>query len=311
VSPTRSAVTDYAVYLVLRFFICVVQALPPSVAGRLAAGLAWLAYRLDHRHRLVARTNLLQAFPAHWAEEELDRVVWSTYRHFCAMLVEIAQLPRKLHAHTLRRYMRCADPAQREQFYHWLRSPRPLLLVSGHFGNWEMASYNLGLTGFPSYAVARPLDNPFIDEFLRRFRKKTGQRLLAKNGDLERIEDILAGGGRVAVLADQDAGPRGLFVSFFGQPASTHKAIALLALEHSAPVLVIGARKVGEPMRYHIVIEDVILPEDYAGRRDAVPAITQRFTTALERLIRSAPEQYFWLHRRWKSQPPKARRLAA
>ena len=107
----------------------------------------------------------------------------------------------------------------------------------------------------------------------------------------------------IGTLADQDAGQRGLFVDFFGRPASTHKAVALLALEYGVPLVVLGTPRVGEPMRYRVCVEDVILPEEYANRPDAVKAITQRFTSALERVIRRHPEQYFWLHRRWKHQP--------
>jgi KDO2-lipid IV(A) lauroyltransferase len=79
--------------------------------------------------------------------------------------------------------------------------------------------------------------------------------------------------------------------------------VALLSLEHQVPLMVIGVRKLGEPLHYRVVVEDVILPEEYAGRPDAVRAITQRFTTAFERTVRAAPEQYFWLHRRWKHRP--------
>jgi KDO2-lipid IV(A) lauroyltransferase len=100
-------------------------------------------------------------------------------------------------------------------------------------------------------------------------------------------------------------------VDFFGRPASTHKAIALLSLEHRVPLAVIGVCRVGEPLRYRLLLEDLIRPEEYEGRPDAVRAITQRFTAALERVIRQAPEQYFWLHRRWKHEPAKGRRKAA
>src|SRR5205807_3197499 len=94
---------------------------------------------------------------------------------------------------------------------------------------------------------------------------------------------------------------------FFNRPASTHKAIALLALEHRVPLLVTGTPRVGQPMGYQVMAEDLILPEEYEGKPDAVRAMTQRFTSALERLSRLAPEQYFWLHRRWKHQPAKRR----
>jgi KDO2-lipid IV(A) lauroyltransferase len=307
----RSLLADYLVYLAVRLLVCLLQTLSPSAARSLAGALAWLAYHLDRRHRLVALDNLRQAFPGYYDDAELDRLVRSVYRHFCTVLVEIIHLPRKMHANTWRRYFDL-DRTHGRALVDCLLSDRPLMLVTGHFGNWEMAGYVLGLFGFRGYAIARPLDNQFLDDFLRRFRESTGQQILAKHGDFERIQTILKEGGVLATLADQDAGQRGYFVDFFGRPASTHKAVALLALEHGVRLLVFGARKVGEPMRYHGRVEDVILPEAYDGRPDALRAITQRFTSALEALVREAPEQYFWLHRRWKHQPPvkKVRKAA-
>ena len=160
-------------------------------------------------------------------------------------------------------------------------------------------------------AIARRIDNRHLDRFLARFRSGTGQTILDKNDDYERIQQVLREGGAIAMLADQDAGPRGTFVDFFGRPASTFKSIALLALEFNAAIIVVGVPKVGEPMRYHLSSEDVILPEDFANEKDPAKAITQRYTAALERIIRQAPGQYFWLHRRWKHQPPVRKSRAA
>ncbi len=185
------------------------------------------------------------------------------------------------------------------------------MLVTGHFGNWELGGYAMAMLGFSSHAIARPLDNPFLDDYLRSFRERTGQKVLAKKGDFDEMQAILARGGILATLADQDAGQRGLFVDFFGRPASTHKAVALLSLEYNVPLVVIGTRKVGEPMRYRVDVGDVILPEEYQGKPDATRAITQRFTTALEKVVRAAPEQYFWLHRRWKHRPAAKKRRVA
>jgi len=303
-SRPRSVVVDYLVYLLVRLLVAFIQLLPYETACQVAAGLAWLAYHVDRRHRLVAAENLRHAFPGRYSEAELDALVRAVYRHFCTLVVDIIRLPRKLQPNTWRRHVHMDEP-------HWSRlvlSGRPLLIVTGHFGNWEMGGYAIGLLGIRSCAVARPLDNPFLDDYLRRFRERTGQKLLAKKGDFDQMEAILAHGGVLATLGDQDAGERGLFVDFFGRPASTHKAIALLALEHKVPAVVVGVAKVGSnPLRYEAIIEDVILPEEHEGKPDAVRAMTQRFTTALERLVRRHPEQYFWLHRRWKHQP-KARK---
>jgi KDO2-lipid IV(A) lauroyltransferase len=305
----RSLINDYLVYLAIRLFVAVVQMLSRDVARRFAEGLAWLAYRLDRRHRLVALENLRHAFPGRYTDAELDDLVRRVYRHFCNLVIEIIHLPRMLHTNNWRHHL---DLEEGRTIVAYLLSGRSVLIVTGHFGNWELAGYALGLLGFRTHAVARPLDNPFLDDFLRRFREKTGQKLLAKHGDFVQMQQLLDNGGVIATLGDQDAGQRGLFVDFFGRPASTHKAVALLALEHRTPLIVVGTPKVGEPMRYAIVVEEVILPEDYEGRPDAVRAITQRFSHALERVIRRYPEQYFWLHRRWKHQPQakKSRRAA-
>jgi KDO2-lipid IV(A) lauroyltransferase len=305
----RSKVTDFLVYCVVRFVVCVVQALSYRVACRFADFLAWLAYHVDRRHQLVADDNLKHAFGSQLTPGQRDRLVRGIYRHFCRFVVEMVHLPRRLSVATWKDHLELVGG---ERIVGALLADRPLMLVTGHFGNWEMAGYALGLFGFSTYAIARRIDNPYLDRFLATFRQRTGQTILDKNDDYGRIQKVLADGGVMATLSDQDAGRRGLYVDFFGRPASTHKAIALLSLEYNVPLLVVGTPKVGEPMRYQIVAEDLILPEEYAGRADAVRAITQRFTTALERLVRRHPEQYFWLHRRWKHQPQprKAKRVA-
>jgi KDO2-lipid IV(A) lauroyltransferase len=299
-SRQRSKAADYLVYLLVRLVVAVLQALSSGAARRLAHGLAWLAYRVDRRHREVALDNLRHAFGDSLTPAQRDEMVRQVYRHFCTLMVELVHLPRRLHPTNWHRSLELVGG---RHIVGALLSGRPLLVVTGHFGNWEMSGYALGLLGFTTHAIARPIDNPYLDDFLRRFRERTGQKVLAKHGDFDQMQELLATGGVLATLADQDAGQRGLFVDYFGRPASTHKAIALLALQFDVPLLVTGTPRVGEPMRYEVVAEELILPEEYRGRPDAVKALTQRFTSALERLVRRHPEQYFWLHRRWKHQP--------
>lgn len=297
----HSQILDYLVYLIVRFFVCFLQTLSWQGANRVASALAWLVYQVDTRHRKVAMDNLGHAFPGQYSDVELDRMVRNVYRHFCTLLTEIVLIPRKLHVRNHKIHLQFSNE---KELLHLLMSDRPLLLLTPHFGNWELAGYYLGLCGFTTFAVARTLDNIYLDRFLRRFRENTGQKILAKKGDFDRMTEVLATGGVLATLGDQDAGQRGLFVNFFGRPASTHKAIALMAIEYGVPIIVSGAYKVGEPMRYVVHAEEVIYPEHYADRPDAVKALTQRYTDAMERFIRRAPEQYFWVHNRWKHQPP-------
>jgi KDO2-lipid IV(A) lauroyltransferase len=299
----RSAFVDYVVYLVVRIFVCILQALSFETACRFAGFLAWVIYKVDKRHRQVAIENLQKAFPGQYNDAQIDVMVRGVYEHFCTVLIEIIHMPRRYHLHNYKQSAVVHEPERLADAY---LTGRPVLFVTAHFGNWEMAGYHLGLSGFHSHAIARPLDNPYLDQFLRSFRERTGQKLLAKHGDFDNMEKILKAGGIIATLADQDAGQRGLFVDFFGRPASTHKAIALLALEHNVPMVVLGTPKLDG--RYRIWGMDVIYPEDYEKSPDAIRAITQRFTTGLETLIRMAPEQYFWVHRRWKHAPVERRK---
>ena len=294
----QSAGKDYAVYLVARIAVCILQMVSNAAARALVTAVAWVFFKLDRRHRLLALDNLRKAFPGRYTEAQLNRLVFGTYAHLFTLLVEISQLPRKMHKHNSDYYFDMGP--KEEAILQLLRSERPVLIVTAHFGNWELAGYGLNARGLETYAISRPLDNPYLEKFLRRFREHTGQTMLAKK-DIAKIHGALAAGGKIAVLADQSAGLRGLPVNFFGREASTHKGVATLSLRHRAPLLVVGVRKVAEPMRYQVVVEDVIYPEEYAGARaQTVRQITQRYTAALERVIRSAPEQYFWLHNRWK-----------
>ena len=298
----RNPLTDFVVYAIVRVVVCVLQALPLTVALRCGGLLGMLAYRIDKRHREVARDNLRHALPDRCADPvECDRIVRACFRHFCTMAIEIVWLPRRMHLHNWRRY---ATETRLGDFLRGILADRPFLIVTCHFGNWEVPGYVVGLVGFRTYAIARELDNPYLDKFLKKFRQKTGQTVLAKKGDFDQITQILAAGGAIATLGDQDAGERGLFVDFFNRPASTHKAVALLALQYEVPMVVLGVPRVGWPMKYNLEIEDLIMPEDYRGQPGAVKNLTIRFTQAIERLVRRHPEQYFWLHRRWKHQPP-------
>lgn len=305
----RSPLIDYAVYLAARLVVCVLQGLPWSAAVALARLLAEVGWRLDRRHRAVAIDNLRQAYP-HLDDASVTRLARAGYDHLGLLVVETARLPRVFHPHTAEKYIHYANPSDYERAVGWVKTGRSLLVVTGHFGNWEMFCYACGRLGFRGSAVARRADNPHLDRFVRRFRQKTGQEVLDKNRDYDRIQAVLAGGGYLGMLGDQDAGPRGLFVDFLGRPASTFKSIALLSLTYSAPVLVFGAARLGGPLKYRIYLEDVILPEEYASTPDATRAITQRYSDALARMVRRHPEQYFWVHRRWKHQP-KVRAKAA
>jgi KDO2-lipid IV(A) lauroyltransferase len=305
----RGRLRNYAEYFAVRVLVGLAQALSVEQSYRLADGLAALLHRLDRRHRVVGLDNLRHAFGDRYDDTERDRVIRGVYRHFCRMVMEMLHIPRKLNLRNWRERIRLVG---HQAILDRLMDGGPIVMVTGHFGNWELAGYLFGVFGFPPHSVYRPLDNPLLDRFIRTFREQTGQKLIPKKGGYDQMLDVLRQGRVLSFLADQDAGERGMFVDFFGRPASTHKAIALLALEHSAPVVVGGARRIGPGFRYEVVCEEIIEPAEWTGTADDARMLTQRYTAAIERLIRRDPDQYLWLHRRWKHQPkPRTKKQAA
>ncbi|HMB02374.1 MAG TPA: lipid A biosynthesis acyltransferase, partial [Isosphaeraceae bacterium] len=243
----RRPAVDYLAYLVVRLIVAIAQAMSIEQSYAFARLLAAVLYRVDRRHRDVGLENLRVAFGDRYTEAERDRIVRGVYQHFCRMLMEILHIPRKLHLTTWRERITLVG---HEKVVDRLLRGGPLIMLTGHFGNWEMAGYLFGVFGFPPHSVARTLDNPNLDRFLRTFRERTGQKMIPKAGGYDRMLDVLRSGGVLSFLADQDAGQNGLYVEFFGRPASTHKAIALLAIEHKAPVVVGYARRIGPGFRY-------------------------------------------------------------
>jgi Kdo2-lipid IVA lauroyltransferase/acyltransferase len=299
---------DYLVYLVVRSLVAFAQMLSIEQSYGLAHFLGWVLYRADKRHREVGLDNLKHAYGDAMSEKERDEVVRGVYRHFCMMLIEILHLPRKIQLTNWRDYFVLEGHGHLLDLF--MSGKRPLIFLTGHYGNWEMAGYVFGLFGFPTVSVARTLDNPYLERYLKSFRERTGQQLIPKSGGFDQMVEVLKNNQALSFLADQDAGQRGLYVDFFGRQASTHKAIALLAIEYQAPVIVGVARRIGPGFRYEFFCEDVIDPAELAGTADDIRLLTQRYTSALERLIREGPTQYLWLHRRWKHQPQAPRKKA-
>jgi len=295
---------DYLVYVVVRVLICVVQALRPETGVAIAGRLAWLFGDVLKIRAAVVEENLAHAFPDLSPEQrkDLSRGMWN---HLFLLVLEVAHAPRKIHETNWRRYITLRNE---DLLVRRLLDDRPTLIVTAHFGNFEVAGFVLGLIGFPTYTVARTLDNPHIDRFLNRFRSATGQHMIPKTGGYDQIEEVLASGGTMTFLADQAAGKKGCWVEFFGRPASAHKAIALLALGNNAPVATSSARRLGGPLEIELGTTSVVDPADIDSQMGTVRDLTEWYTGEFEKMIRRTPRQYWWLHRRWKDPRKKKRK---
>lgn len=300
-------VVDYLAYLGVRIFVCVVQAMPMTACAKIARTLAtilsdWVRIRHD-----VIDENLRHAFPELSDRQRRD-LTWKMWEHFFLMIVEIVHAPRKIHDTNWRDYV---EVHQGELMVRAFFDDRPTVLICGHYGNFELSGFAMGILGFPSYTIARPLDNPYLDRFLNDFRGATGQFILSKTGSSQQIESVLDGGGILGLLGDQYAGPKGCWVEFFGRPASSHKAIALFTLGREAPTIFCYTRRLDRPMRIMLGAKGKLDPREAPPEELNVTSITRWYTQCLERTIREAPEQYWWLHRRWKDTRPAKKPAAA
>lgn len=302
----QSAV-DRLAYLTVRIFVCIVQAMPIETCARVARLLATVCSDIVPIRREVIEDNLRHAFPEMSADAR-RKLTWRMWEHFFLIIVEVVHAPRKIHATNWRDYITLKD---NDIIIRTMFDDRPTVIICGHYGNFELSAYVFGIFGFPTYTVARPLDNPHLDRFLNDFRGLTGQFILNKNGSAGQIQEILNRGGILALLGDQYAGRKGCWVEFFGRPASSHKAIALFTLASNAPTMFCYARRLNKPLHHEFGLGDLLDPARCASDMLSVPGITQWYTRHLERIVREAPEQYWWLHRRWKDSPGRKRRRAA
>jgi Kdo2-lipid IVA lauroyltransferase/acyltransferase len=305
----RKKAVDYLVYLVVRFLICIAQAVRVETGQAIAKWLAWLFCDALKIRDGVIEENLIHSFPEYSASvrKRLKRRMWE---HLFTLVLEVAQTPRKIHETNWRDFIKLKNE---HHLVRLLLENRPLLIVTGHLGNFEVGGYVLGILGFPTYTVARTLDNLYLDRFVNQFRGRTGQHIIPKNGGADQIEKVLLNNGTMTFLADQYAGPKGCWVDFFGRPASAYKAIGLLALQYNAVMAVSASTRLDEPMHFFMHNYAMADPQDPTSDLGGVKEITQWYTSRLEDLVRMNPDQYWWLHRRWKDtrEPKQKKRQAA
>lgn len=296
----RNDWVDWLQYIALRVVHMVMHCWPVQVNLIAAQYIGDAMYYLDAKHRKRACGNIRRSFPE-FSEAKVRRLARESMRQMIMLFVEVLFTVRLIRMDTFTRHMRLGD--FRNTLQMLMSRHRGLIMLTGHYGNWEILGYVLGTLGFSSVAVARPLDNKYINEWLLGVRERKGMRIVDKKGATEDITRTLDKHGTVCFIADQNAGPKGLFVDFFGRKASTYKSIGLLAMQYNVPVIIGYARRIGTNFQFEIGTEDIIYPEDWANQEKPLHYITQRYTTAIENSVRGDPGQYLWVHRRWKTRP--------
>jgi len=303
----RNGLLDYLAALCVRVVIVFIEMLSLPTVYALARTIGALVYRFDKRHRKIAIEQLRTSFPD-WPDDEIQRVAKASIQNMVCMGLELLLTPREIRPETWRKHIRLRN--MKKVVATLISRDRPMLMVTGHFGNWELAGYFSAAIGLPFSSVARRIDNPYINDLIFGVRERTGQRMIYKKGAAEQVARAFDNNEAVSMVCDQDAGARGLFVDYFGRPASTFKSIGLLAMQYEAPIAVICCRRLEGRFSFEIFNQRLIEPSEWADKDDPLRWITQEYTTALENAVRDQPDQYFWVHRRWKHAPRKRTKKA-
>jgi Kdo2-lipid IVA lauroyltransferase/acyltransferase len=252
---------------------------------------------LTSRRRL-ALANLKVAFPE-MAEADRRRVGRRSFQHLGLMFVELCTAMNA----PLERILAGIKVVGLEHLRVAMAEHGRVLVLTAHLGNWELLALAHQLSGIPTAVVMRALDAASLDVIADRLRRRAGIELIEKRAALRPVLSALNHGRMVALLLDQNASRReGIFVSFFGRPASTSKSLAVLAVRTRTPVVPIFIYR--ERLHEHRVVIHPPFALDKAGDSEqAVAELTQRCATATEAAIVAAPDQWLWVHNRWRTQP--------
>ncbi|MFQ5597357.1 MAG: lysophospholipid acyltransferase family protein [Nitrospiria bacterium] len=286
-------------YIAITVLIGFFRTLPYRLSTQIGAFLGRLFCWLDRRHRLIAMDNLSRSFHGEKTDKDLARIVCGVYRNLGISLIEMACLPGM----DLSRVKALTQVEGLEHYFSAQDQKKGVILLSAHFGNWEWLGMALSLFGVRMHVVMRPIDNDYLNRMVQAWRSQHGNIVLNKRTETGEIIKILRNGGTVGFLLDQNVGyKKAVFVDFFGRPAATNKGLATIALRTAAPVLptfIIRTEK-----GHKVVFEKpLVLPRSGELKKDLVET-TALFTKKIETYVHRYPDQWLWLHRRWKTRPP-------
>lgn len=286
---------ERSIRLILSCFRCV----PVRLRTRIFVSLFLAFYHLSPRRRLIAIHNLKMAFPEK-SMSEIVTIAKGVYRNMAIVAAELFDIPWLTKE-------RIREGIEVEGFEHCLealKKNRGLLMFGAHFGNWELEAIAVSLLVCPAMVIYRTLDNRLLDRLVFSVRSSTGNKPLRKQQAMRPMLRTLKNNGIVGLLIDQNSSKQeGVFVDFFGRPACTTDGLALLALHTEAPVLPAFMVRL-EDGRYRLVFGEEIKIINTDQREQDVLINTQNFTRVIEEMIRKYPDQWLWVHQRWKTQIP-------
>jgi KDO2-lipid IV(A) lauroyltransferase len=287
-------------YLGLRLGSGLLMLLPLKSAYFLAGATGGLAHLLGFRRRIVLE-NLRTAFGAEMDEKELRKIAARSYQQIAMTFLELAIAPK-----LRRRIQNMLEPEQVILLQQLLARGKGLVAITGHLGNWELQGAGfVAALQLPLTVVARRQSNPSVDRYITERRNELGMEVVDLKASMKPLLQAMKNHDTVGLVADQRAGRNAVHVDFFGKTAATHPGPAQLVLKYGAPLVFMAAIRKG-PGHFAILFREIPVREN-----DTVESLTRRHVKVLEDFVRQYPEQYFWLHQRWKTIKWKKRKLSA
>lgn len=281
--------------------ICVIRVTPMAVGRFMAHRAGDIFFLLWGRRRRIAERNIQIAFPEITDKREIRRIAHKASRSMFLTGLWMLKLRRVFRSDTSERELETICPGFTEKMRRIQRLYREVggfVFVTGHLGNWENLIHIADTAGIPLVVVARPLDNPLLHKLIYEMRLSSNQHFVGKRNVYFQLRNAIRHGKCVAVLGDQRAGKRGVMAPFFGKPASTHPTPALLAYYFNRPIVVLAACRADRG--FDGLVSKPIWPCPDAPEEAEILRLTTAVNEQLAEFIRKHPDQYLWVHDRWR-----------
>ena len=300
----KSSIQTWAEYAAARSIIGILGALPRRVSMWIGISAGRMAYHFLGRLRRVGLRNLELAFPEKGVDER-EQILKGAFLNLGRVMAVVSRFGDLTRENLTELIEYKPDAGFAAAYDRSKNDIRGRIILGGHLGNWELQAFSYPVFFEPLSFLARRMDNPLIENLILSIRTRLGNRQINKINSASPVLRVLRGGGTVGILADVNSHPKeGVFVPFFGIPACTASGVAMLAIRANAVIVPMFAIWDAAKDKYTIVHGDIIEPQNTADRKADIERITAQCVAATERVIREYPDQWIWIHRRWKTRPP-------